>query len=72
MGWRDRPRGGGHIRHGSGYGPPMLRRRRGIPIPLVHRGMNRRGGNGDRRGSGNDRGRALNSRQGNRSRAPIG
>lgn len=72
MGWRDRPQRGGHIRHGSGYGPPMLRRRRGIPIPLVHRGMNRRGGNGDRRGSGNDRGRALNSRQGNRSRAPIG
>lgn len=69
MGWRDRPqRGGGHIRHGSGYGPPMPRRRRGVPIPLVHRGMSRRGGNIDRRG-GNDRGRA---RQGSRSRVPIG
>ncbi|XP_050592147.1 heterogeneous nuclear ribonucleoprotein U-like protein 2 isoform X1 [Bombus affinis] len=72
VGWRDRPqRGGGHIRHGSGYGPPMPRRRRGVPIPLVHRGMNRRGGTVDRRG-GNDRGRALGSRQGARSRAPIG
>lgn len=70
MGWRDRPQrgGGGHIRHGSGYGPPMPRRRRGVPIPLVHRGMSRRGGNIDRRG-GNDRGRA---RQVSRSRAPIG
>lgn len=72
VGWRDRSqRGGGHIRHGSGYGPPMPRRRRGVPIPLVHRGMSRRGGTVDRRG-GNDRGRALGSRQGARSRAPIG
>ncbi|XP_076757593.1 uncharacterized protein LOC143427389 [Xylocopa sonorina] len=72
MGWRDRPsRASGHVRHGGGYGPPMPRRRRGVPIPLVHRGMNRRGGNVDRRG-GNDRGRALVARQGARSRAPIG
>lgn len=73
MGWRDRPQrgGGGHARHGGGYGSQVPRRRRGAPIPLVHRGMNRRGGNADRRG-GNDRGRALVSRQGPRSRAPIG
>ncbi|CAK9817634.1 Heterogeneous nuclear ribonucleoprotein U-like protein 1 [Anthophora quadrimaculata] len=79
MGWRDRQqRGGGnggggggrHMRHRSGYGHPMPRRRRGVPIPLVHRRMNRRGGNADRRG-GNDRGRVLVSTQGSRARAPM-
>ncbi|XP_076292706.1 uncharacterized protein LOC143214958 [Lasioglossum baleicum] len=64
MGWRDRPQRSGHMRHGGGYGPPgQWRGGRGAPIPLVHRGMDRRGGNMDRR-MGNDRGRALASRQG--------
>ncbi|XP_033330942.2 uncharacterized protein LOC117222977 [Megalopta genalis] len=65
MGWRDRPQRSGHMRHGGGYGPW---RGRGAPIPLVHRGMDRRG-NMDRR-MGNDRGRALVSRQG--GWAPMG
>lgn len=65
MGWRDRSQRGGHARHG-GYGPPVPWRGRGAPIPLVHRGMDRRG-SGDRR---NDRGRAMGSRQG--GWAPMG
>ncbi|KZC11819.1 Heterogeneous nuclear ribonucleoprotein U-like protein 1 [Dufourea novaeangliae] len=69
MGWRDRPQRGGH-RHGGGYGPPVSwRGGRGAPIPLVHRGMDRRGGTVDRR-MGNDRGRAVGSRQG--GWAPMG
>ncbi|XP_076662536.1 uncharacterized protein LOC143365844 [Halictus rubicundus] len=70
MGWRDRPQRSGHVRHGGGYGPPVQWRGRGAPIPLVHRGMDRRGGNMDRR-MGNDRGRALGSRQGG-GWAPVG
>ncbi|XP_054007453.1 heterogeneous nuclear ribonucleoprotein U [Hylaeus anthracinus] len=67
-GWTDRSQRGGHNRHG-GYGPPAVWRGRGAPIPLVHRGMDRRGGNADRR-TGNDRGRAVGSRQG--GWAPMG
>ena len=69
MGWRDRSQRGGHARHGGGYGPPVPWRGRGAPIPLVHRGMDRRGGNADRR-AGSDRGRAVVSRQG--GWAPMG
>lgn len=61
MGWRDRPQRGGHNRHG-GYGPPSSWRGRGAPIPLAHCGIDRRRGNVDRR-IGNDRGRAVGSRQ---------
>ncbi|XP_076242178.1 uncharacterized protein LOC143184084 [Calliopsis andreniformis] len=66
-GWRDRPQRGGHVRHGGGYGPPAPWRGRGAPIPLVHRGIDRRGSSVDRR---NDRGRAMSSRQG--GWAPMG
>lgn len=69
MGWRDRPQRGRHMRHGGGYGPPVSWRGRGAFIPLAHRGMDRRGGNADRR-MGNDRGRSLGSRQG--GWAPMG
>lgn len=62
MGWRDRQQRGGHVRHGGGYGPPVPWRGRGAPIPS-HRGLDRRGGSGDRR-SGNDRGRSTAPRQG--------
>ncbi|KAG7209903.1 hypothetical protein KM043_011499 [Ampulex compressa] len=61
MGWRDRPQRGGHNRHGSSYGPPIPWRGRGAPIPPLHRGMDRRGGSGDRRT--NDRNRSGMSRQ---------